>query len=228
MATCANCGKELKEGAKFCVACGASAAAEEVEKTVETVADAAVSVAEDTDKQSKKAAREAEKAAKEAEKAAAEVQKEAERAAKAAEKAAEEAKKAEPVAAPQPVVPVQPAAQQIMQQPVMQQPMQTYQPIPPVAAQNTLPKKLRPLTTGQFMFTMFIMAIPVVGWLYTLICALLNGINRNRRNICRAAIYWFLIGLLISAILAAVGYFILWPMYGETILEWLRTYGVAV
>jgi hypothetical protein len=49
----------------------------------------------------------------------------------------------------------------------------------------------RPLSVGEWMLTLFILAIPVVNLIMYILWAL--GGNVNRRNYCRAVIYWALI-----------------------------------
>lgn len=200
MAKCKNCGKTLKSDAKFCTECGAVVGAEEaVEKVAEEV--------KATEKKAKKAAAEVKAEAAEVKAEVAEA---------VAEPApAVEPKKPEPapVYTPAPAQPVQAAPVQ----PVQAAPVKEIQ-----VAESALPKKLRPLTTGKYMWMMFVMALPGINILYVIICALLNGINRNRRNYCRAVIYWFLIGLVIMIILAAVGYFWLWPTYGTEIMAYIN------
>ena len=65
----------------------------------------------------------------------------------------------------------------------------------------------RPMTVGGWMLTLLVLAIPIVNLVMYLIWALSSAGNVNRRNFCKASIYWFLIilGIYLSfVILAAV------------------------
>lgn len=64
------------------------------------------------------------------------------------------------------------------------------------------------MTTGQWILTTLIMAIPLVGIVMTFVWAFGNG-NNNRKNYCRAALIWTLIGIVLCSILAASGISIL-------------------
>jgi len=64
----------------------------------------------------------------------------------------------------------------------------------------------RPITVGGWMLTLLVLAIPLVNLIMYLVWALSSSGNLNRRNFCRASIYWFLIILGIYVlILALVG-----------------------
>jgi len=51
----------------------------------------------------------------------------------------------------------------------------------------------RPMTVGEWMLTLLVLAIPLVNLVMYLVWALSGAGNVNRRNFCRASIYWFLI-----------------------------------
>lgn len=192
MANCSSCNAELKKDAKFCTECGAlvQETVEEIKEEVKEEVKEAVAEVVEEPKLSKKEQKALEKAAEKEKKAAEEAAKAAEQEKKAAEEAAK-------------------AAEPVTYAPVAEEPAPVAPPVFEIT-ESALPKKFRPLKTGQWMFMTFIMVIPVIGWIYTLICALSNGVNRNRRGYCRAVIYWFLIGLLLLLIAAVVGYFVLY------------------
>jgi hypothetical protein len=50
----------------------------------------------------------------------------------------------------------------------------------------------KPLSTGQWFLTLFILALPLVGLVMYFVWALGEG-NRGRRNFCRATLLWFLV-----------------------------------
>ena len=51
----------------------------------------------------------------------------------------------------------------------------------------------RPMTVGDWMLTLLVLAISLVNLIMYLVWALSSSGNLNRRNFCRASIYWFLI-----------------------------------
>ncbi|HIJ52945.1 MAG TPA: hypothetical protein HPP66_07285 [Planctomycetes bacterium] len=51
----------------------------------------------------------------------------------------------------------------------------------------------RPMAVGGWMLTLLVLAIPFVNLVMYLVWALSGTGNVNRRNFCRASIYWFLI-----------------------------------
>lgn len=51
----------------------------------------------------------------------------------------------------------------------------------------------RVMTVGQWMLTLLVLAIPIVNLVMYLVWALSTAGNPNRRNFCKASIYWFLI-----------------------------------
>ena len=61
----------------------------------------------------------------------------------------------------------------------------------------------RPMTTGDWFFTMLLLTIPVVNFILLIIWACGVG-NRNRVTYCRASILWVLIGLLLYLVLFVV------------------------
>jgi hypothetical protein len=49
------------------------------------------------------------------------------------------------------------------------------------------------MTVGEWMLTLLVLAIPLVNLVMYLVWALSGTGNVNRRNFCRASLYWFLI-----------------------------------
>ena len=60
------------------------------------------------------------------------------------------------------------------------------------------------MTTGQWMLTTLIMAIPLVGIVMVFVWAFGNG-NNNRKNYCRATLIWTLIGIALWILLIVLG-----------------------
>lgn len=52
---------------------------------------------------------------------------------------------------------------------------------------------VRPLTVGEWMFTLFALAIPLVNLVMYIYWAVAEGVNLNRKRFCQASILWFLI-----------------------------------
>ncbi len=61
----------------------------------------------------------------------------------------------------------------------------------------------RPMTTGDWFFTMLLLAIPLVNVILFIVWACGVG-NRNRVTYCRASILWFLIGIVLYVLLFVV------------------------
>ena len=51
----------------------------------------------------------------------------------------------------------------------------------------------RPMTVSDWMFTLLVLAIPLVNIVMYLVWAFSSTGNVNRQNFCKASIYWFLI-----------------------------------
>lgn len=61
-----------------------------------------------------------------------------------------------------------------------------------------------PMSIGQYMITMLIAAIPVVGFIFLLIWAFSSDTNTNKKNFCRATLIYMAIGIVASILFAAV------------------------
>lgn len=86
--------------------------------------------------------------------------------------------------------PVQ-AQQQNYQAPV-------YQNIPAVNP-NTVPMR-----TSEFFWMMLVLGIPLVGFICSLVWAFGSNVNENRRNYCRAALIWILVGIGLGIVIAII------------------------
>ncbi len=88
--------------------------------------------------------------------------------------------------------------------PAYQQPSQqsyqppVYQPIPAVNP-NTMPMR-----TGEFFWMILVLAIPLVGFICSLVWAFGSNVNENRRNLCRAILIWQLVGIVLTIVLAII------------------------
>jgi hypothetical protein len=67
-----------------------------------------------------------------------------------------------------------------------------------------LNQETRPLTVGDWMVTLLILALPLVNIIMLLVWAFSSGGNLNRRNYCRASLLWFLIMLALSLVVFVV------------------------
>lgn len=66
----------------------------------------------------------------------------------------------------------------------------------------------RPLTLGEWMITILILAIPLVNIVMYLYWALSEGGNLNRKRFCQASLLWFLILIGIGILFAVLGIFL--------------------
>jgi hypothetical protein len=66
----------------------------------------------------------------------------------------------------------------------------------------------KPLTTGEWFITLFVLAIPVIGLVMHFVWAFGGGGNAGRRNFCRAVLLWIAVGFCLG-LLALIGFFIL-------------------
>lgn len=52
----------------------------------------------------------------------------------------------------------------------------------------------RPLSTGEWFVTLLVLALPIVGLIMHFVWAFGDG-NLGRRNFCRAALLWLVVGI---------------------------------
>ncbi len=102
---------------------------------------------------------------------------------------------------------VAPEAQQF--QPAQQPqpvPQPQPQPQPPQFAQSNINQPpvtgsmYEPVSTGAFFGTILLLSIPLVGFIYCIVCAFGGCRKVNMRNFCRAQLIWILVGLVLSII----------------------------
>jgi hypothetical protein len=65
-------------------------------------------------------------------------------------------------------------------------------------------ESVRPLTLGEWMLTLLVLAIPLVNILMYLYWAF-AGRNLNRKRFCQASLIWFLIVLGLGLVLGILG-----------------------
>ena len=63
----------------------------------------------------------------------------------------------------------------------------------------------KPLTFGDWMVTILVLAIPLVNIVALIYWAASSGTNVTKQNYARASIAWFLIGLVIFFVLSMTG-----------------------
>lgn len=101
---------------------------------------------------------------------------------------------------------------------------QSYAPFPggyPSENEGTQTGREKPLSTGGFIGTMLLFAIPLAGLIMSLVWSFSKRVNINRRNYSRAYLILFLAGAAIAAVSCAV----LYLLFGEEIRWWLYTNG---
>ena len=109
-----------------------------------------------------------------------------------------------PKAAPPPPPPPPPqySAPPPPSQPAYAPPPQPYhhqQPPSYAAAGNTAP-----LSVGQFLGTIILVGIPLVGFILLLVWAFGSDVNQNKKNLCRAMLILMLIGIVLGIVLGGV------------------------
>ena len=133
--------------------------------------------------------------------------------------AAPAAQPAAPAPQPAPVYAAQPAPQpaqapqQFSQQINISDPNRAPDPNSPYA----------PVSTGGFMLTMLLLGIPVVGFIYLIVCAFGGTKKINRRNFCRAYLIWGLIGVVVGVLLFVLFFVILGASQGFDLDNLLRS-----
>ncbi len=63
----------------------------------------------------------------------------------------------------------------------------------------------QPMTFGDWMVTILIMAIPLVNLVAIIYWAASSGTNLNKQNYARASIAWFIIWVVIAIFLSLIG-----------------------
>ena len=63
----------------------------------------------------------------------------------------------------------------------------------------------KPLTFGDWMVTILVLAVPLVNVVALIYWAASSGTNVTKQNYARASIAWFLIGLVIFLVLSMTG-----------------------
>lgn len=58
----------------------------------------------------------------------------------------------------------------------------------------------QPISVGEWMLTMFIVGIPVIGFIMTLIWAFKKDGNTTKSNFFKAALVWMVISIVVCAI----------------------------
>ncbi|MDD2955953.1 MAG: zinc ribbon domain-containing protein [Oscillospiraceae bacterium] len=64
-----------------------------------------------------------------------------------------------------------------------------------------------PLSTGSFVLMTFLQCIPVVGFILLLVWAFSKNTNTNKKHYARAALIWWLIGILATVIMVLLSVF---------------------
>lgn len=91
----------------------------------------------------------------------------------------------------------------VYQQPPVQTRQQSYQApayqnIPAVNPNTT------PMRTSEFFWMMFVLGIPLAGFICSLIWAFGSNVNENRRNYCRAVLIWMLVSICLGIVIAII------------------------
>lgn len=68
------------------------------------------------------------------------------------------------------------------------------------------------VSTGNWFWTMFICAIPVVNLIFLLIWSFSSGTNKNKQNFARAKLFWLVITTILSFIFSFIIFYALAPL----------------
>lgn len=68
-----------------------------------------------------------------------------------------------------------------------------------------MPTETRPMSVGDWMITIFVLAIPVVNIIMYLYWAFSDSGNVNRKHFCQASLIWFLIMVAIVLVVGGLG-----------------------
>ena len=79
------------------------------------------------------------------------------------------------------------------------QPQPAPQPMP--MPQPPADPNREPLSVGQFLLTMIVFAIPIVGFIMMLVWSFSSNVNRNRKNFALASFIMWLIGIALSVLI---------------------------
>lgn len=104
---------------------------------------------------------------------------------------------------------------QVYQQPVSQPYQQSYQQNPQTHynqayRQNQKPELYPPVKMGEWMLTLFVMAIPIVGFIMLLVWAFSSSTNPSKSGFAKAALLW---GIIIGIIYVII-YVIIFVLAG--------------
>lgn len=61
-----------------------------------------------------------------------------------------------------------------------------------------------PMKTAEWFWMMLVLALPIAGFICTLVWAFGSNVNLNRKNFCRATLMWMLVGVAISIIVVII------------------------
>ncbi|MEA4888186.1 MAG: zinc ribbon domain-containing protein [Clostridiaceae bacterium] len=102
-----------------------------------------------------------------------------------------------------PAAPVYNAPPPVYQQPpVQQRPVYTAPPQPQYYQQPAYPAvdNTKPMTVGEYILTMFLCGLPLVGFILTLVWAFGSDVNINKKNLCRAMLIFGVIAIVLGLI----------------------------
>jgi len=77
-------------------------------------------------------------------------------------------------------------------------------------------------TVWGYIGNMIVLSIPLVGFIMALVWSFSGSVNLNRRNFARAYLILMVIGIVISAAIALVWYFIIWPAIMSVLQEYIN------
>ncbi len=116
--------------------------------------------------------------------------------------AAPPAQAAAPPAAPPPP-PAVAAAPAYQQQPPPPPPQTQYQQAQYQQPAYAQPSLDAPMSVGGYMLTLFLLGLPIAGFILMLVWAFGSNVNKNKKNLCRAMLIFALIAIVLTILLWA-------------------------
>ena len=93
-----------------------------------------------------------------------------------------------------------------------------YQPAPAQPVYVAQPPRNPSDSVGSWMLTIFVLGIPLVGFIYLLVVAFGASASESKQNFARATLIWYLIGIAISIIIMLI-----MAASGVALFNWLES-----
>lgn len=74
----------------------------------------------------------------------------------------------------------------------------------PAPVYTAVPEDTTPLKTADYFLMLLLFSLPLVGLILMIVWSFSSGTNVNRRNLCRASLIWYAIGVVLSILLTVL------------------------